>query len=253
MENENQQAPRRDYLLSASILIAAVLVSGSLLYSAGDRKNEASDLGLIKEQVPSGSQKASALAISDRDVILGDPNAPVTLIEYGDYQCPYCEKLFSGAEPLIREQYVKSGKVKMVYRNFVVVDNFVPGSHESADAALAAECAKDQKQFWTYHDALYRAEGEDQKKNPGSFENNGNLNRDLFVKIARDLKLDPAAFTACFDGKKYEGVVSQDGETARALGVDSTPTSYVNGTQVRGAVPFSDFSAVIDGFLAQNK
>ncbi len=201
MENESQQAPRRDYLLSVSILIAAVLISGSLLYSVGSKKNDASDLGLIKEQVLGGSQKTSALAISDRDVVLGDLNAPVTLIEYGDYQCPYCEKFFSGAELLIREQYVKTGKVKMIYRNFVVVDNFVPGSHESADAALAAECAKDQKQFWAYHDALYQAEGEDQGKNPRNFENNGNLNRDLFLKIVRDLKLDSAAFTACFDGK----------------------------------------------------
>lgn len=115
--------------------------------------------------------------ISGRDVVLGEQNAPVTLIEYGDYQCPFCARYFMEVEPLLREEYIKTGKVKMVFRNYPFL------GPESVSAAEAAECAKDQGQFWAFHDALYNAEHQDGR------EHNGNLNNDLFFKLAKDLKL----------------------------------------------------------------
>jgi protein-disulfide isomerase len=116
--------------------------------------------------------------IDASDVILGDPNAPVTVIEYGDYQCPFCARFYTDIEPLIRDQYIKTGKVKMVFRNYPFL------GPESTAAAEAVECAKDQGKYWEFHDALYAAEAIDGR------EHNNNLNRELFLTIAQDLKLN---------------------------------------------------------------
>jgi protein-disulfide isomerase len=135
--------------------------------------------------VDTGVKLANVPNVSSDDVVLGDPNAPVTFIEYGDYQCPFCARFFNDTEPLIRDQYIKTGKVKMIFRNYPFLDGFVsPPGTESEYSAEAAECAKDQGKFWEYHDALYTAESQD------GHENNGNLNRDLFFTIADNLKLN---------------------------------------------------------------
>lgn len=138
----------------------------------------------IEEALARGTSTRAAAAgepnappAGERDVILGDPNAPVTVIEYGDYQCPFCARFFTDVEPFIRDEYIKTGKVKMVFRNYAFL------GPESVDAAEAAECAKDQGKFWEFHDALYEAEAEDGR------EHNGNLNKDLFVEISEKLGL----------------------------------------------------------------
>lgn len=225
---------KRDYLLPASILVAALLISGSIVYLVGSRESgvaqeKTDELAAIKE--------TSDLKIAERDVILGNPEAPVTLIEFGDYQCPFCGRFFEQVEIPLRENYIKPGKAKMVFRNFAFL------GPESTDAALASECAKDQKQFWAFHDALYETEIKDGR------ENNGNLNRDLFLKLADDLKLDRVSFASCFDSKKYAMKIQGDNDGARALGVNSTPTTFINDQKVVGALPYSQFQAVIDNIL----
>ena len=240
IEPHDAPAPsrERDYLLPGSILIAALMISGSIIYMVGAQNRGA----MPSQQGNVGAALApeKALELSSRDVILGDPKAPVTFIEYGDYQCPYCARFFSGAEPQIRDVYVKTGKVRMVFRNLAFLGT------ESTDAALAAECAKDQGKFWAYHDAIYAAEEADGK------ERNGNLERGLFVKLAKDIGIaDAAAFTSCFDGKKYASQIDKDNENARAAGADSTPTSFINGEKVLGAQPFSIFKAAIDQALVK--
>ena len=226
---------KRDYLLPASILVAAILISGSIVYLVGSKSGggvgakDSGELAAIKE--------TTELKTSDRDVILGDPKAPVTLIEYGDYQCPFCGRFFKQVEFPLRENYIKTGKVKMVFKNFQFLGS------ESIAAAEAAECAKDQKQFWAYHDALYETEIKDGR------ENNGNLNRDLFLKLADELKLDHSAFASCFDSEKYASQIEEDNNKAKALGVNSTPTTFVNSQKLVGALPYAQFKAAIDSIL----
>jgi len=243
---------QRDILLPASIIIAGVLVSGAILYAVGSQKN-GGGLANLPSNVPVAQQGAgapqgtggaaqgaalnTAPTVGSRDVILGDKNAPVAVIEYADYQCPFCERLFSGAEDSIRKDYVATGKVKLAYRNFQFL------GPESVAAAEAAECAKDQGAFWAYHDALYRAEGIDAQ------ENSGNLNRTLFLKLAGDLKLDTAVFTACIDGKKYEAQVQKDYADAQAFGINSTPIAFVGDQKILGAQPFDTFKQAIDKLL----
>ena len=175
--------------------------------------------------------------IGSRDVVLGDSNAPVSLIEYGDYQCPFCGRFFSQVEPSLRDQYIKTGKVKMVYRNFQFL------GAESIAAGAAAECAKDQGKFWAFHDALYAAEIKDGQ------ENNGNLNKDLFVKLADGTGMDVPAFTSCYDSNKYVAQIEKDKDSAGAIGVNATPMTYVNGTLIQGAQPYPAFAAVIEEAL----
>ncbi len=229
---------KKDFLLPGSILVAALLISGSIIYMMGSKSSSRSDT-----QVPSAGDAKSKVEVSSRDVILGDTKAPITLIEYGDYQCPWCGKFFTEVEDKLRKGYIESGKVKMVYRNFAFL------GPESFAAAEAAECAKDQSKFWAYHDELYRAEHKD------GAENNGNLTRDLFLKIASDLKLNLASFASCLDTDKYAKQPEIDTSEGRSAGVGGTPAIYVNGEQVgNGFVEFESaagpsLKSVIDELL----
>jgi protein-disulfide isomerase len=223
-----------------AIVIAAALVSASVVYFAWAGMQGGRPAQQVGGNGDTGgtAQTGDVPAIGERDVILGDANAPVTVIEYADYQCPFCERFFTQTESAIKNDYVKSGKVRLVYRNFAFL------GPESKDAAAAAECAKDQSKFWLYHDALFAAEGLDGK------EHNGNLNKDLFVKLAKNVGMDTNAFAQCYDSKKYVELVEKQTAEATAAGVNSTPTTYVNGTQVVGAQPYGTFKAAIDQALA---
>ncbi len=232
---------KRDYFLPVSILIAGVMISGSIVYMVYN-KNTAPAGGDNSGVAAIGANVGAANAgdvskLGSRDVILGDKNAPVTIIEYSDYQCPFCAKFFQETEPLLTANYVKTGKARLIFRNFQFL------GPESAAAAASAECAKDQSKFWVYHDALYAAEAADGK------ENNGNLTGDLFVKLAADVGMDTNAFTDCINSGKYVNQIAKDATDAQAVGVDSTPTVFINGQQFRGALPYQQFADAVDAAL----
>jgi protein-disulfide isomerase len=243
-EREATSEPSDKNFLPVSILIAAVLISGSILYAAtrpgglGAPSGGTAGTGnAAPSDVPTAADTSKVLQIGDRDVILGDPNAPVTFIEYGDFQCPFCGRFFTDVQPKIESDYVKTGKVKMVYRDLAFL------GPESVSSAQAAECAKDQGKFWAYHDALFTTEVKDGQ------ENSGNLTRDVFVKLATDLGMDVAKFTQCFDSQQYADVITQVTNDAHAAGVNATPTSFVNGKILQGALPYDQFKAAIDAAL----
>lgn len=225
-------------MLPASIVLAAVIIGGAIIYLVKS--------GAPRVERPSGTATSSAvdasaeLNLKPRDVILGDPKAPVTLIEYGDYQCPWCGKFFSEVEPQIVANYVKPGKVRMVFRDFAVL------GPESTAAANAAECAKDEGKFWAYHDALYVAEIKD------GHENNGNMTKDFFLKIGNDLKLS-SGFQKCLDTNKYDAEVKASNESASALGVAGTPGFFINSTNIPGFESYDQMKSTIDAALAAGK
>lgn len=230
----------KDYILPVSIIVAALMISGSVVYNAS-RSNLKADLG-GSDNYNTGNEPADSgvsLQLNSQDVVLGDLNAPVTLVEYGDFQCPFCGRFFSQTEPAIKEEYVKTGKVKFVYRHFAFL------GPESLAAAEASECAKDQGKFWQYHDEIYKEEQRDGE------EHNGNLNRDLFLGIAGRLGLNEADFASCFDQKKYANKVQDDLDSARLVGVSATPTNFVNGRKIEGALPFAQFKLVIEQELTK--
>lgn len=225
---------KQEYLLPVSILIAGVLIAGSVLYTAGLRANPQAGGGGELEAV-SGQE----LEITADDVVLGDLSAPVTLIEYSDFQCPFCGRFFSQTEPLIKENYIQSGKVKFIYRHFAFL------GPESVAAAKAVECAKEQGKFWQYHDEIFKEEIRDGQ------EHNGNLNRDFFLAAAKKLGLDSPKFTSCLDENKYSDKVENDYLVAQKIGVQATPTTFVNSRKVEGALPYAQFKAAIEQELAK--
>lgn len=247
-ENQNEKEEKKDrntYLLPASILIAAVLISGSVVYSVGKKSNlnvknspnqEEVELNNVQKLRPT-TAAVDILKIKEDDVILGDPKAPVTIITYGDYQCPFCARFFAEAESLIRGNYVKEGKAKMIFRNYQFL------GPESLAAAEAAECAKDQKNFWAYHDAIYSTELVDRR------ENNGNLNEELFLNLAKELGLNIELFKNCLQNHRYKAEIERETIEAQRAGVNSTPTTFVGDIKIIGAVPYEQFKETIDSLL----
>ncbi len=235
--------------LAISIIVAALLVSGTLVYlfspgraNVGQTGGEASSTAAVMPNFPTSLPYPQTR--KGNEVILGNPNAPVQMIEYGDYQCTYCNAYFNQTEPLIRQNYVADGKVSEVFKNLVVIDNFVPGGHESFDSALAASCAMDQNKFWEYHDAIYIFK----TVNPG--ENAGNLTRDVFIQIATKLGMDVNQFASCLDSQKYSDLITNDIKDASASFKQlATPSFLINGQSIQGADPYNVFQQVIDAAL----
>lgn len=237
--NFDERKSFSSYLLPASIVIAAVLIAAAVFLSPGGNPTPAPTTGNPSGQPalvnPIPKKMTGAPPLTGEDVILGDPKAPVTFIEYADYQCPFCEKFHSDTGVKVRDQYIRMGKVRMVFRNFPFLDQAPGGQNESHLAAEAAECAKDQGKFWAFHDALFDFKAKD------TDENSGNLNRDLFQKIARDLGLNTVDFLNCFDAHKYAGKIEADIASGQAYGVESTPTVFIDDIKIDGAMPFEAF------------
>lgn len=178
--------------------------------------------------------------LMDNDATLGSNDAPVVVIEFSDFQCPFCQRFQTQTLPLIKSEYIDTGKVQFVYRDFPLTS-----IHSQAQvAAEAAECAKDQGYFWSYHDKL--------------FNNQNALSVENLKSYARDLGLDTQKFNSCLDsGQKYQEV-QDDYNDGLQQGVAGTPSFLVGkrGTtddkyhSIQGAVPYSDFKQVIDGFLS---
>lgn len=216
-------------LIVIAVIIAGAMISGAIIYDGKDElKGPETDL-------PSDTIKESPNIIDvseDDDAIKGDPNAPVTMIEFSDFQCPYCAGFYRNTLPQIEEKYIAAGKVKLVYRDFPL------GFHAKAQkAAEAAECADDQGKFWEMHDMI--------------FENQGAIGVGDLKGYAENLGLDVDLFNGCLDSRKYEGEVKKDLADASKVGVTGTPTFFINGEMVVGAQPFVTFEEVIDRKLAE--
>ena len=166
---------------------------------------------------------------------IGDPNAPVKIIEYSDYQCPYCKKFQDETEQQLFDAYVRTGKVYFEYHS---LGNFIGA--ESGRAVEAAYCAGDQQKFWPMHDIIF--------SNQGS-ENSGKFSDERLIVFASQIGLDSGKFSDCFTSGKYASKIEQDVVEAKASGVRATPSFVINGTLMEGAQPFSAFQAQIDPLL----
>ncbi|MDP3947266.1 MAG: thioredoxin domain-containing protein [bacterium] len=228
---ERMMGKGRDYTLPISILVAGILIAGSVIYALG-LKDQAGGPALG----PSAPVAGQGPSIGNA-VVLGDPSAPVTIIEYGDFQCPFCGRFFAQTEPLIIEKYVKTGKVKFVYKDYAFL------GPESLAAAEAAKCAADDGKFWEYHNALYREETKD------GLEHNGNLNRGLFLRLAKELGINESSFASCVDTGKYKSAVLAENAEALAVGVNGTPAFFVGSQFISGALPFAQFETAIEAEL----
>lgn len=188
--------------------------------------------------------KVQPMEIStDDDPVRGNQDAPLTIVEFSDFQCPFCARFQIQTLPLILEQYVETGKVKFVYRDFPIQN-----SHPNAmPAAAASECAHEQDKYWEYHDML--------------FENQSVWNKVeitsaivIFKEFATELNLNQEQFDSCLDSGKYIDEINNDLTDGRNYGVTGTPGFFIGNDEVgfvklNGAQPFEAFKSLIDSQL----
>jgi protein-disulfide isomerase len=162
----------------------------------------------------------------------GPANAVITIVEFSDFQCPYCHKWFAETWPQLQQAY--AGKIRLVYRDFPLTS-----LHPEAEpAAEAANCAGEQNQYWPFHDRLM---GADQ------------FGADVYLAYASSLKLDLVKFKECLTSNRFQTAIQNDASFGASLGITGTPTFFVNGIPLVGAQPFSTFKMVIDQELASIK
>lgn len=225
--------------LGIGAAIAAVAVIG--IFYAMD--NAPTDTGFKTEDIkPSQaeSQAGESIKLSifsdNASPYLGDANAPITIVEFGDYQCFYCNKFFHDTEDQIYENYIKTGKAKLIFKDFTII------GPDSIVAAHAAHCADEQGKFWEYHDTLY---------NNWNGENNGWASAENQNKFAQDLGLDMTAFSECMSSEKYTQKIQASTNDAQTLGLSGTPGFFIIGpnnnvVRVPGAQPFDVFVNVLE-------
>jgi len=194
-------------------------------------------------QAPPTEERRIFVSLSD-DPVKGNPNAPVTIVEFSDFQCPFCARFFAQTLPQIQEDYIDSGKVKLVYRDFPL-----ESIHANARAAsIAAECADDQGKFWQFHDKLF--EGQTQWARASASEA-----ANTFKQYATELGLNSDNFNSCFNSTKNLDEINEDLQNGVNYGVTGTPAFFIGNDKdgyviLIGAKPYSEFQQTIDNELS---
>jgi protein-disulfide isomerase len=167
---------------------------------------------------------------SDRGFVRGAKDAPVTIVEFSDFQCPFCKTANTTVKQIL-DKY--PGKVRLVFRDYPLASLHpqAPKAHE------AARCAADQEKFWEYHDML--------------FDRSPRMTPANLKQYAQDLKLEATAFAQCLDSGKYAAEVGKDFQEGADLGLTGTPSFFINGRQLVGAQPLATFQKIVDGELAK--
>jgi protein-disulfide isomerase len=168
---------------------------------------------------------------------VGDPNAPITIVEFTDYQCPFCSRHFLETYPQLIQEYIEAGVVQYVIKDFPL-NSIHP---QAAKAAEAARCAGDQGAYMEMHDVLFERQSEWGVSNPIP----------VFAAYATELDLDTDEFIQCLESNKYQPAVSADLQQGVELGVTGTPAFFINGYPLSGAQPFNVFQQGITSLLSQ--
>jgi len=244
-------------IISVAVLIS-VLLSAWGLYERTSMQIEianlnnkiermSTDLSAIKTAARPGAAPAAPPPVVEKvvsiddDPIKGDPKAPVTIIEFSDYECPFCKRANDSSIKQIDEEYISKGKVRLVFRDYPL-----PFHKKATSAAVAANCAGEQGKYWEMHDFL--------------FESKDNLDMPIIMGSVGELGLDKAKFTACVNDKSKEKEITKDLEDGKKYGVRGTPSYFIGrttdgneitGTFVRGAQPYSVFKEHIDEQLKE--
>ncbi len=223
--NRNQIKPA----LIEIILVVTLLNSFAIfkLYKKID------SLAVYTAALSSQSAPAPTVDVSiDDDEFVGDPNAPVTIVEFTDFECKVCSMHYQQIYPQIHQKYVETGLVRYVVRDYPIEFHL-----QAQKAAEAAECAGEQGNYWEMHYML--------------FENQANLSVDNYKKWAREIGLDGAIFDECLDSGAMEEEVKMDVADGSSYGVHGTPIFFINGKMISGAKPFAVFDAAIQKALEE--
>ncbi|MGA2911692.1 MAG: thioredoxin domain-containing protein [Candidatus Levyibacteriota bacterium] len=234
---------------SSQILVILLVVAAFLIGVLFDKvqyleKNQALNLQPVAQNgqnaQPTTAPAGQKVNVSAGDLpIQGNVKAKVTIIEFADFRCPFCEQFFTSTMPQILSDYVNTGKVKFAFRNFAFLGS------ASTVAADASECANDQGKFWDFYNYLY--------KNQPAETDTSMYNTDTLTQAAVSLGMDSNTFSSCLNNKTDDAKVSKDMADGQAAGVSGTPTFFINGISLVGAQPYSAFKTIIDQELAKAK
>ncbi len=214
-------------------------LQGNLAFGNGSAGNTYQDPGVAPSQpnqAPTPGAKVNVAA--GHFPIQGKSNAPVTVIEFADFRCPFCERFYKDAEKSVMRDYVASGKVKYSFRHFAFL------GQQSTWAAEATECANEQGKFWAMHDWFFDNQAPESDIAYYSKEN--------LIKYAAKVGVNVNQFTSCLNSDKYAAAVAADTADGQQAGVNGTPTTFVNGVPIVGAQPYSAVKAAIDAALQGN-
>lgn len=233
-------------ILAAVFIFIVGFVFGSMytkiqfLESKGSTTNTQTTAAPNAPAAPAAAPKPTTVnvKVAPEDPFKGNPNAKLTVVEFGDFQCPFCGRFWKDTLPQLQKEYIDTGKIKFVYKNLAFLGK------ESADAANAALCAKEQNKYWEYHDKIYGSQ---------SGENQGTFSPTNLKKFAADLGLNTTQFNGCLDSQKYNSQVQADVAEANKNGFNSTPSVAVGTTAVIGAQPYAQFKSAVDAELNKVK
>lgn len=193
--------------------------------SAAEQSSGAEDIASQLEDLPRYD-----VPILETDPTLGPEDAPIVIVEFADFECPFCQRHAQQTHVRLLEEY--GDQIRFVYKDFPL-SSLHPNAYSSA---LAGQCAHEQDAFWPYHDLL--------------FSGRLGLGQEAYLAYAEELSLDVAAFTACLEEARYAESVQADYDYGSEIGVSSTPTFFVNGIAVIGAQPYELFVEIIEFELA---
>lgn len=201
------------------------------------------ELKILQDRLPTNQPSPPVKISADDDPIIGNPDAPITIIEFSDFQCPFCARFHVQTLPLLLDEYIEQGKVKLVFRDFPI-----QSIHPNAlPASVAAECANEQGQFKAMHDMLF--------DNQGQWSNKETVDAlAMFSQYATQIELDQETFDACLTSGKYIEEIRNDLNDGRSYDVTGTPGFFVGNDEIgyvelKGAQPFESFKKIIDSQL----
>ena len=201
------------------------------------------ELKILQNRLPTNQPSEPVKISADDDPVIGNPNAPITIIEFSDFQCPFCARFHVQTLPLLLEEYIEQGKVKLVFRDFPI-----QSIHPNAlPAAVAAECANEQGQFKAMHDMLFDNQNQWSKQET-------DIALSIFTQYATEIQLDQNTFDSCLTSGKYIEEIRNDLEDGRSYDVTGTPGFFIGNddigyVELKGAQPFESFKKVIDAQL----
>ena len=201
------------------------------------------ELKILQNQLPTAQPTLPIKISADNDPIIGNPDAKISIIEFSDFQCPFCARFHIQTLPLIIEEYIEDGKVKLVFRDFPI-QNIHPNA---LPASVAAECANEQGKFKEMHDILFENQNQWNKQETADAIS-------LFNQYATEMNLDQEIFDSCLSNGKYIEEIKNDLEDGRDYGISGTPGFFIGNDQIgyvelKGAQPFESFKKVIDAQL----
>ena len=224
--------------IGAGIAVACIFCGVLMVNMINDETMPILD-EIPQKQTEIAKKQSLSVFIDNASPPLGNPNALITLVEFGDYQCTFCSKFFHETENTIVTNYVKTGKVKILFKDFIIL------GQDSINAANAAHCANDQKLFWEYHSILY---------NNWDGEDTGWANLEHLHEFANVLGLDMDVFSACMSDLKWNELVNLSSIDGQKLGVTGTPTFFIidqndDVIKIVGAQRYDVFKEILDSVL----